>query len=119
MKLSNDRSDRDAINRLKKWLASNPEIPCFRQRANKAAICRQAGIARSTADANSEIRAIVAGLDLKVLAAQRAVATYASEQTNTVPEVASPRVLRHGWPTPANRDSLALEHLLQTGRVVR
>lgn len=119
MTLLNDKSDRDAFDRLKSWLASNPEIPRFRQRANKAAICRQASIARSTADANPEIRALLAGLDQKVLAAQCAIATHASAQKNTVPEVASPPPLGRGWPTRANRISLALEHLLQTGRVVR
>lgn len=120
MRLANNKSDRDAFDRIKNWLASNPEIPRFRRRANKAAICRQAGIARSTADANPEIRALLAILDLKVMVVQRGAPTHAPKQKNTAQKiVASPSPSGRSWLTPANCHSLALEHFLQTGRVVR
>jgi hypothetical protein len=119
MTLSDANSNHEAIARLKSWLASDPEIPRFRRRANRAAICRQAGIARSTADANPEIRALIAGLDMKVIKAQRTAAKCTADPKILSLEVADPLLLECGWPTRARSDSLALEHLLQTGRVVR
>jgi len=119
MTLSNEKSNWDAIGRLKSWLALNPEIPRFRRGANKAAICRQAGIARSTADANAEIRALLAALDLDVLAAQHTTPMHVPRLRSTVPEVSNVPSAGRYQSTPADRDSLALEHLLNTGRVVR
>lgn len=119
MTLPNNMSARDAIDRLKNWLASNPEIPRFRRRANKAAICRQAGIARSTADSNSEIRALFAGLDLQMLAVPYPTPAQEREQKSVLPKLASSTPGRCGWPAQSYRDSLAFEHLLETGRVVR
>jgi len=119
MTLSNAKYRQNAVDRLKSWLASNPEIPRFRQRANRAAICRQASIARSTANANSEIRSLFVGLDLNVLAAQRAILMDATDQKNTVVKVASSPPHRRSYLTSGNGHSLALKYLLQTGRVVR
>ena len=119
MTLLNAKDHQNAVDRLKSWLATNPEIPRFRQRANRAAICRQASIARSTANANSEIRSLFVGLDLNVLAAQRTILMDSTDQKSTVLKVASSPPYGRSYPTSDNGDSLALKYLLQTGRVVR
>lgn len=119
MTLSKDGEDPGAIDRLERWLASNPDIPRFRHRANKAAICRHVGIARSTADANPKIRALIAGLDRKVLAAQLAAPMAAPVPKSTVLEESTLPCPARGRPTDSNCHSPALEHLLKTGRVVR
>lgn len=117
MKMLTDKGDRGTVDLLRNWLALNSAIPLFRRRANRAEVCRQAGIARSTADANPDIRQLFAEMDIKV--ASQAASKLAIAPQNTLGEVAGLRLICRNRPLPVSRDSLALEHLLQTGRVVR
>lgn len=119
MTSSKDRKDLGTIDRLEIWLASNPKIPLFRRRANIAAICRSAGIARSTADSNPTIRTLIARLDRVALAAKRSAPIPEPAPTFTVLENPHLPCTARSLPMDSNGQSLALEHLLKTGRVVR
>lgn len=118
MTLPKERNYVGPIGRLEAWLASNPEIPHVRQRVNKAAICRQIGVARSTADANPEIRAIFVKLNLNMLAVTQATLAPISAQGNILRN-SDQLPQDRGQPADARKNSLAFEHLLNTGRVVR
>lgn len=115
---SNEISNgRNALERLERWLASNPEIPQLRNRPNKAAICRIVGIARSTADANTHVRARIAGLNLEKAAAQEvAIAVISLQEPQAQKKLSS---VCTEISQLADSYSLALEHLRNTGRVVR
>lgn len=117
MSMSTEKGDRTAVNLMRSWIASNPAIPLFRRHANKAEICRQVGIARSTADANPDVRELFAELDIKV--ANQAVSKPAVAPQHTAGEVADQPLICRNRLLAVSRDSLALEHLLHTGRVVR
>lgn len=119
MTLPNRKNGTDTIDRLERWLASNPEIPHFRQRANKAAICRQIGIARSTADANPEVRALLATLNVETPMAKRTTLALVPEPKNTLVQNPTALSWEFGRRTDIVPHSLKFEHLLKTGRVIR
>jgi len=114
MTLPKDKNRSRGIDRLEKWIASNPEIPRFRQRANKTAISREVGIARSTADANPKIREVLDALAVPHIPPMVPAASAGA----TPGDALSPS---HEWwrQTEANSNPLVLHHLLKTGRVVR
>lgn len=107
----------DAAARLKEWLAKGPQIPRFRRQANKAEICRQVGISRSTAGANPEVRAILADLDRRLLATYHEVDSAhdsLADATDVTGDAAAA-----GKDEPLQGALLAVKHLLVTGRVIR
>lgn len=56
-----------AIERLRTLLSSGLEISTFRGKVNRAAVCKQIGIARSTANANPEISRLFEMADCAVM----------------------------------------------------
>jgi len=56
-----------AIERLQRLLSSGLDISTFRGKANRAAVCKQIGIARSTANANPEISRLFEMVDCAVM----------------------------------------------------
>ncbi len=119
MRVRKDEFGHSAIERLERWISTHSEIPGFRHRANKAAICREIGIARSTANANPRIRALFVTLDENILESQHTALPHTVGRKNTVLEDTNPPALERRRQTEAECQSLAIEHLLQTGRIVR
>lgn len=102
------------------WLAESPEIPLFRGRANRAEICRRVGIARSTANDNPEVRAILAELERGLIPKHQEtrISKSKSRRSTTAEDV---RSSASNLPSTQREhlDTLAVEHLLKTGRIVR
>lgn len=109
----------ESLGRLNVWVASNPCVPLVKGKANRTAICKRLGIARSTADSNPLLRAVFLELDAKVLSG--ALASSKNQKTmreTTNADVAKLSSLKQ-LAKPRNSESLTVTHLLNTGRVVR
>jgi hypothetical protein len=106
----------EAVDRLKNWIASTPEIPLYKGRPNKAEICRLIGISRSTADTNQRIRGLLKELERCPVLNAKGIAfperDFVQVGFQSTPQ--STTLRNHEL-----RKSLAFEHLLNTGRVVR
>lgn len=119
MIVAKERHDPSPIERLEKWLALKPVIPRFHHRANKTAICRLVKIARSTADANPKIRALIAELDQSALSSKPSVPIAAPMPTSNALENSALPCGERNQPADSNCYTPAFKYLLRTGRIVR
>lgn len=109
----------ESLGRLNLWVASNPCVPLVKGKANRTIICKRLRIARSTADSNPLLRALFLEIDAKVLSG----ALASSKKGKTMREATNADVAKWSSLTqlagPRNSESLAANHVLNTGRVVR
>ena len=107
------------IERLEAWLATEPNIPLFRRRINKSAICREIGIARSTANANRYFRKYIVDLETRVRKNDSTVIEKRHNQKDNNPKTSSILAERQNENEEDEAYSSRLKHLLKTGRVIR
>ncbi|MFM0089274.1 hypothetical protein PQR46_20430 [Paraburkholderia sediminicola] len=106
---------REAIAQLETLLTDNLDVPHVRGRINKAEICRRLGIARSTANANPRIRALLALIEKRPRESE-AIHDYATLEQTAALESGT---LAADEERKREREALAMAHLLATGRLIR
>lgn len=112
-------NDPNVISLFIRWLASNGQVPRFRNRVNKAEVCRQIGIARSTADKNPMLRALFTALESGKLEKLNITRTNPSSITQLSHIKSSARVSSHRVHPDHVPDPATVEHLIKTGRLIR
>ena len=66
MPISNQQKAQQAVKRLQDWIDNKPEMPIYKGRINKTAICQAINIPKSTISSNKELKALFDELESNI-----------------------------------------------------
>jgi len=120
MTISNQQKAQQAIDRLKKWIASEPEVPVYKGRVNKTAICKIINIPISTIGSNKELKAIFDELESS-FTTYRIMDTkgeHSRQLQKNIDSLLEQLVSAKSEIRQLKTDILINDHLLKTGRII-
>lgn len=120
MPISNQQKAQQAIERLEKWIDSQPEMPIYNGRLNKTAICQIIKIPKSTIGSNGEIKAIFDSLESSLTSYKMQDVRGEKERQlqKNVDRLEVQLELAEDEIRKLKTSILINEHLLETGRII-